>query len=507
MSAAASSTEPRLPQPGDRIAERYVVESRLAMGGMGVVVVARHELLGERFAIKVLKPDLLGTHDVSRFLREAQSCVGLRGEHAVRVFDVGTLPSGLPFMVMELLEGHDMRRELEQRGALPVDEATTWIIEACHALAEAHARGIVHRDIKPGNLFLATQPDGRRIVKVVDFGISKLLDEPISEESPRLTQTIGLLGSPQYMSPEQVRSASRVDHRSDIWSLGCVLYELLTAIPAFAGESISSVSAMIVVDEPTPLERLRPKLPAELIDAVMGCLTKDRTQRIQSVAELAELLEPYALGAPGTSERVLNILRAGNVPPSSRGAMRASGVISTEAETLANLAIAPARIEADEAVSSRKSPARVDNAAPILPAETAPRKRRAIVGIGAAAGVALVVGVLVGQRMRGRAIEGAAGSAAASTRSHVDAASTAPAQAGKNPGPPVIVTTAVVTVPKVETPPAVVSAVPATRTVVPNSGGAVRAAAPVRGASQAAADSEPDSGGKKKLNDILSERR
>jgi serine/threonine-protein kinase len=507
MSAAASSTEPRLPQPGDRIAERYVVESRLAMGGMGVVVVARHELLGERFAIKVLKPELLGTHDVSRFLREAQSCVGLRGEHAVRVFDVGTLPSGLPFMVMELLEGHDMRRELEQRGALPVDEATTWIIEACHALAEAHARGIVHRDIKPGNLFLAMQPDGRRIVKVVDFGISKLLDEPISDESPRLTQTIGLLGSPQYMSPEQVRSASRVDHRSDIWSLGCVLYELLTAIPAFAGESISSVSAMIVVDEPTPLERLRPKLPAELIFAVMGCLTKDRTQRIQSVAELAELLEPYALGAPGTSERVLNILRAGNVPPSSRGAMRVSGVISTEAETLANVAVHPALVEADEPVSARQSAVRIDRGAPTPPRETASRKRRAIVGVGAAAGVALVVGVLVCLGMRARSVEGPAGSVASGNLPHAGASAEAPERSGKNSGAPVIVSTAAVAVPKVETPRTVVSAVPATRTVVPNSGGAVRAVAPVRGAGQAAPEPTPDPGGKKKLNDILSERR
>jgi serine/threonine-protein kinase len=508
MSAAPSSTEPRLPQPGDRIAERYVVESRLATGGMGVVVVARHELLGESFAIKVLKPDLMGTHDVSRFLREAQSCVGLRGEHTVRVFDVGTLPSGLPFMVMELLDGHDLRRELEQRGALPIDEATTWVTEACHALAEAHARGIVHRDIKPGNLFLALQPDGRRIVKVVDFGISKLLDEPISDESPRLTQTLGLLGSPQYMSPEQVRSASQVDHRSDIWSLGCVLYELLTGVPAFAGESVSSVSAKIVVDEPTPLETLRPSLPQGLIFATMRCLSKDRAERIQSVAELAELLEPYALGAPGASERVLNILRAGGAPSSSRRASRVSLSGVSEAETLSNVApVSTARRLAarDASLQPGNQPlARVDVGEP------AARGRRALVGVvSMATCIALGIGVFVGLRVNARS---QAESLEPAPRAAMPPVTTeAEKRESRRRIPPeglapVTLATSTPVSRQTDGPRVGASAVPANRVVTPNSGGSTRPTDPTAGDGQAPVDPKPATLGQKELNDVLSDR-
>ncbi len=275
---------------------------------MGVVFKARHELLAQRFAIKVLHPDMLGSSEVvSRFLREAQACVTLRGEHAVRVFDVGTMPNGLPFMVMELLTGHDLRRELQERGPLPVEEAATWALQACQSLAEAHARGIVHRDIKPSNLFLSQQPDGRRIVKLIDFGISKVPSEANPDDT-ELTRNVGLLGSPQYMSPEQVRSASSVDHRSDIWSLGAVLYESLVGMPPFGGESVTAVAAMIVADEATPLERLRPELPAALSQAVTRCLVKEREKRLQTVAELAELLEPFAIEAPTPSGRVSRIL-------------------------------------------------------------------------------------------------------------------------------------------------------------------------------------------------------
>ncbi len=332
---AHSLTEPAIPRPGDRILDRYVVESMVATGGMGVVLSARHELLDERFAIKVLQPDMLGSSDVAqRFLREAQACVGLRGEHTVRVFDVGSLPSGLPFMVMELLVGHDLRRELSQRGHLPVEEAATWALQACHALAEIHARGIVHRDIKPSNLFLSRQPDGRRIVKVIDFGISKVHRGAQGTGDSELTQSEGLLGSPQYMSPEQVRSASRVDHRTDIWSLGAVLYESLVGMPPFGGESVTSVSAMIVADEPTPLERLRPGLPRMLIDAVMRCLNKDREQRLQSVAELAALLEPFAIEAPSPSGRVSSLLSGSRGLASPRASTNPRDTLPDEPVTL-----------------------------------------------------------------------------------------------------------------------------------------------------------------------------
>lgn len=345
---AHSLTEPVVPRPGDRILDRYVVESMLATGGMGVVLSARHELLDERFAVKVLQPDMLGSSDVvQRFLREAQACVGLRGEHTVRVFDVGSLPSGLPFMVMELLAGHDLRHELAQRGPLPVEEAVTWALQACHALAESHARGIVHRDIKPSNLFLCRQPDGRRIAKVIDFGISKVHRGASGAGGTELTQSEALLGSPQYMSPEQVRSASRVDHRTDIWSLGVVLYESLVAMPPFAGESVTSVSAMIVTDEPTPLERLRPGLPQPLVDAVMRCLEKDREARVQTVAELAELLEPFAIEAPSPSGRVSSLL-SGSQGGLVRYQSNPRDTLSDESRTLGSRTFSAPRSRAPE---------------------------------------------------------------------------------------------------------------------------------------------------------------
>ena len=197
------------------IAGKYRVESTLGFGGMGVVLAARHLQLDERVAIKVLRDDVtVDAEHVARFLREAQAAVRLKSEHVARILDVGTLPDGKPYMVMELLEGLDLGRLLQDQGQLARPLAVDLVLQTCDALAEAHAIGIVHRDIKPTNLFITSRRDGSPLLKVLDFGISKA--QSTAELS--LTQTSSMLGTPAYMSPEQMRSARNADARSDLWS-------------------------------------------------------------------------------------------------------------------------------------------------------------------------------------------------------------------------------------------------------------------------------------------------
>ena len=275
---------------GEVIAERYVVERVLGSGGMGVVVSALHRTLGERVAIKLLYEHCAEQPKVvERFLREARAAARLRSEHVVRVTDVGVLDRGIPYLIMEFLDGNDVASELAQRGPLPVAEAVDYFLQACEALAEAHGAGIVHRDLKPANLFLASLPGGYRIIKIIDFGIAK------SEESATsLTATSGTIGSPMYMSPEQIRNPRTVDQRGDVWSLGVTCYELLTGRLPFNGESVHGTLASIVVDRPVPLQRARPDLPAELEQALFPCFEKNRKRRYANVAELARALLPFA---------------------------------------------------------------------------------------------------------------------------------------------------------------------------------------------------------------------
>jgi eukaryotic-like serine/threonine-protein kinase len=288
-------------QPGEVIAERYLVERVLGAGGMGVVVSALHRTLGERVAIKLLFEHAAAEPKViERFLREARAAARLRSEHVVRVSDVGTLANGTPYLVMEFLDGNDVASELSRRGPLPVAEAIDYVLQACEALAEAHAAGIVHRDLKPANLFLAARPGGSRIVKIIDFGIAK------SEESASsLTATSGTIGSPMYMSPEQIRSPKSVDQRGDVWSLGVTCYELLTGRLPFNAESVHGTLASIVVDPPLSLRSFRSDLPAALEAALLPCFEKNRSRRYASVAELARALAPF--GDAKAQERVNDI--------------------------------------------------------------------------------------------------------------------------------------------------------------------------------------------------------
>src|SRR5450432_317962 len=278
---------------GQVLAGKYRVEKVLGSGGMGVVVAAWHLELEQRVAVKFLHPLAMERPDTAeRFRREARSAAKIRSEHVARVIDVGIMEGGLPYMVMEYLEGHDVAEEMTRVGALPISDAVDFVLQAIEALAEAHAAGIVHRDLKPANLFLATRPDGTRIVKVLDFGISKsLFGTSVAEMS--LTRTAALIGSPLYMSPEQMRSAKDVDTRTDIWSLGVMLYEMLTGRPPYTGDSIPALCASLLSDTPVSMQALRPEVPPELEEAVMRCLAKDRSGRFGSVSELARALAPF----------------------------------------------------------------------------------------------------------------------------------------------------------------------------------------------------------------------
>jgi serine/threonine-protein kinase len=216
MSTALSPEAP-LPQPGDVIAGKYRVEAVIGTGGMGVVLGATDMSLGRAVAIKFLTPSKARRDDaVQRFVREARAAAAIQSEHVVRVFEVDKLASGTPYIVMEHLRGADLAHLLAARRTLSVGEAVDFVLEACEALAEAHACGIVHRDLKPQNLFVAQRPDGTTCLKILDFGISKAA----VDDQPQLTATDTVMGTPLYMSPEQVRSLKSVDHRADIWALG-----------------------------------------------------------------------------------------------------------------------------------------------------------------------------------------------------------------------------------------------------------------------------------------------
>jgi serine/threonine-protein kinase len=270
---------------GAVLAGRYRIERVIGQGGMGVVVKAMHLQLHQPVAMKFLLPEVLGNQQiVQRFLREAQAAVRLRSEHVARVIDVGTLESGAPYMVLEYLDGADLSNF--PRSQLSVGGVIDLVLQACEALAEAHSLGIVHRDIKPANFFITRGADGVPLLKVLDFGISKT-----PTTNGNLTATQAVMGTPAYMSPEQMRSSRDVDHRCDIWSLGVVLYELLQGAPPFGGDTFSSMVIKVVTD---PLPRLTVQLPGELDAIVYRCLEKDPARRFQNVAELAQALAPYA---------------------------------------------------------------------------------------------------------------------------------------------------------------------------------------------------------------------
>src|SRR5450432_412778 len=246
---------------GDVLAGKFRIERVLGQGAMGVVVAATHIQLDERVALKFLLPEALANADaVARFAREARAAVKIKSEHVARVSDVGTLDSGSPYMVMEYLQGQDLADWVRDRGAMPIADAAEFVLQACEALAEAHALGIVHRDLKPANLFVTVRADGTPCVKVLDFGISKFTT-PGSSSDMGMTKTASVMGSPLYMSPEQMSSSRNVDARADIWAVGVILYEIISGRMPFEAETMPQLCGMILQEAPPSLRGLRADVP------------------------------------------------------------------------------------------------------------------------------------------------------------------------------------------------------------------------------------------------------
>jgi serine/threonine-protein kinase len=302
----------------DRVGEvllgKYRIERELGRGGMGYVVAARHLELDELVAVKLILTEFADNADVvRRFTREARAAAKIASEHVVRVSDVGRLPSGEPYMVMELLKGQDLQEVLQQRVTLAIAEAVDYLAQVLEAVAEAHAVGIVHRDLKPANIFVTQRRNGTPCLKVLDFGISKLTGAGAASTSHEKTQ--GLLGSPLYMSPEQLLPGGEVDGRSDIWALGVIFFQLVTGQFPFTAESLPQLLMKVMNHPPLGLSELRPDLPPQLDAVIAKCLAKEPARRFASVTDLARALAPFGTAAAQSSLAAIENVLPGARPP------------------------------------------------------------------------------------------------------------------------------------------------------------------------------------------------
>lgn len=410
---------------GQVLAAKYRIERVLGEGGMGIVVAATHLQLDQLVALKFIRREAMANPEiVSRFEREARAAVRLKSEHVARILDVGWLESGAPFMVMEHLEGQDLSSLLRQHGPLEVSTACDFIVQACDAIAEAHGLEIVHRDLKPGNLFLASTSHGQRVIKVLDFGISKSQSRL---SAPDMTRTQAIMGSPGYMSPEQMRSTKNVDGRTDLWSLGVILYELVAGRAPFEADTFTALCLKVSMDPPPPLPALglRAALPPGFEEVVARALQKDPALRYQSARELAHALAPF--GTPQTRERAQRLGGAPAASPASSGPH-----VVPAAPAQSTLHAATGQVRAD------------------TPAPRGRLRRWAFAGLGVCAAVGLGIGASVlrggggemgggkggsgevgGGEMEGGEVEGGAGGAGVGSASR-------PARGGlpQTPAPP-----------------------------------------------------------------------
>jgi serine/threonine-protein kinase len=364
--------------PGAVIAQgKYRIERLLGEGGMGIVVLATHIGFGDRVAIKLLRPEIAADSDaVLRFFREGRASRRIRSEHVVQVMDIGTLETGAPYMVMEFLEGEDLRERLRRTGPIACSEAVEIVLQACEAIAEAHAMGVVHRDLKPANLFCVARPGGLLSVKVLDFGISKI-SGMAGATSAALTQSSAAFGSPLYMSPEQLQSAHDVDARSDIWALGVILYELLTGARPFVAEDIPRLCIKIMTQPPAPVPNDLADLPPLIAAAVMRCLEKDPGRRFPDVAALARALEPGC---------------------NARARLSVDRIVSVVTSSGAPVVVSPPASSDTQSSDAQDAPT---TTAPVIASPGAPRPverglafRKALIGAGAAVALMVALGAL-----------------------------------------------------------------------------------------------------------------
>ncbi len=374
---------------GDIVGGKYRIENLLGCGAMAAVFAATHVGLGRRVAIKLLLPDMSQHGSVlERFAREARLAAQIQSRNVARVLDVGELSSGAPFMVMEYLEGTDLSGVLQARGPLPLSEVADSIVQACAGIAEAHALGIVHRDLKPANLFVTKGREGEPVVKVLDFGVAKALKGLLAPEPEfELTRTFDVVGSPHYMSPEQITCAKEVDGRADVWALGVVMYRLLTARPAFDGKSFAELCMSILQQAPRSLCELRPDVPLGFEMVLMRCLAKKPADRFQRMEDLAEALIPY-LDATSFGASAVGLRRAersGSIPSSSSNAAASwksnAGIVTPE------LSVPPLRPPPVIVPHELFTPATPDGPTVLMPADRASALRDALVEQGAAVDV------------------------------------------------------------------------------------------------------------------------
>ncbi|MET0792334.1 MAG: serine/threonine-protein kinase [Polyangiaceae bacterium] len=320
-----------LVREGETIAGKYRIDRVIGVGGMGMVMAAHHLELDDRVAIKFLLPETVASPEaVERFAREARAAVKIKNEHVARIADVGKLDDGTPYMVMEYLEGSDLAAWLIQQGPLPVEQAVEFVLQAGEAIAEAHSLGIVHRDLKPSNLFVTQRPDRGLSIKVLDFGISKTIS--LGRSGASMTRTAVMVGSPMYMSPQQIRSARDVDAQGDIWALGVILYELLAGVPPFDGENLAELVNRIISEAPPSIRSYRPEVPEALEQVILRCLARELDVRFATIAELAQALLPFApRRAVASIERIsgvrpatntVNLLAPQGAPPTAESAER-----------------------------------------------------------------------------------------------------------------------------------------------------------------------------------------
>ena len=366
-----------------------------------MVVAATHLELDQSVALKFMLGELANSPNLlDRFMREARAVAKLRGEHVCRIFDVGRLDNGSPYIVMELLKGEDFAAVVSREGKLEPQVAVTYLLQAIEGVAEAHAEGIVHRDLKPGNLFITTDRDGSPLVKVLDFGISKSSSAPA-------TRTGDVMGSPGYMAPEQMSNAKSADARTDICALGVILYQALSSTMPWTGESLPALCMSVISDPPPPLPEA---VPAALRAVVLRCLEKEQTARWPNVGELASALAPFGdQDAAATARRIAKIVSS-TLPPTATPPRGVSVVASELATVAAKLQHDPTQLTPAPVLSAHLTPAPVrpistmsSSAAELkLPVEVpAPRSKAPLIIGGSIVLVGGVLALVLGMTGRG----------------------------------------------------------------------------------------------------------